>query len=52
MVKTIINTALFLVFMILVAKGNTVAGYTGIGIMSTGIAGLLGQLYLYNKKYQ
>ena len=52
MLKTIINIVLFLLFMVLVSKGNTVPGYTGVGMMSIGIAGLLTQLYLYNKQYQ
>lgn len=52
MAKKIIALIVFLVAMIMVIKGNTIAGYKGIAIMLVGLTGLLTELYLYNKKYQ
>ena len=48
--KKIIHTILFIVFLIMIIKGNTIIGYKGIGVMMVGLSGLLSQLYLYNKK--
>lgn len=50
--KKIIHAILFVIFLGLVIKGNTIIGYKGIGVMLVGLAGLLSQLYLYNKQYQ
>lgn len=50
--KKIIHTILFVIFLGLVIKGNTIIGYKGIGVMLVGLAGLLSQLYLYNRQYQ
>ena len=52
MVKKIIYILVFLVSIILVVKGNRVHGYNGLLMMILGLAGLLGELYSYNKKYQ
>ncbi len=52
MVKKIIYTLIFIISIILVIKGNTINGYNGLIIMFIGLAGLLAELYSYNKKYQ
>ena len=52
MVKKIIYILVFIISMILVIKGNTIHGYNGLLIMFIGLAGLLAELYSYNKKYQ
>ena len=49
--KKIIHAILF-VFLGLIINGNTIMGYKGIGVMLVGLAGLLSQLYLYNKQHQ
>lgn len=50
--KKIIHAILFVIFLGLIINGNTIMGYKGIGVMLVGLAGLLSQLYLYNKQYQ
>lgn len=52
MLKNIILTILFFVSLFLVIKGNSIAGYTGLAIMFIGMAGVISELYIYNKKYQ
>ncbi|MBS5886171.1 hypothetical protein [Clostridium sp.] len=52
MVKNIILTVIFFLSMFLVIKGNTINGYSGLLIIFIGMAGILGELYIYNKKYQ
>jgi hypothetical protein len=49
-VKIIVNAALF--FMALVIGGQRHIGYAGLGVMLIGLAGLLAQLWLYNRQYQ
>ncbi|GAB6168896.1 hypothetical protein JCM1393_13560 [Clostridium carnis] len=50
--KKLIYGILFLVSMFLVIKGNSMVGYSGIAIMLLGMAGLIAELYIYNKRYQ
>ncbi|MEN8079247.1 hypothetical protein ABFP60_20005 [Clostridioides difficile] len=52
MVKKIIYVLVFIISMMLVIKGNTVNGYNGLIMMFIGLAGLLIELYSYNRKYQ
>lgn len=52
MVKKIICILVFIISMMLVIKGNKINGYSGLIIMFIGLAGLLAELYSYNKKYQ
>ncbi|MDC4241326.1 hypothetical protein NE398_14310 [Clostridium tertium] len=52
MVKNIILTVIFFLSMFLVIKGNTINGYLGLLIIFIGMVGILGELYIYNKKYQ
>lgn len=52
MLKNIILTILLFVSWFLVIKGNSIAGYTGLAIMFIGMAGVISELYIYNKKYQ
>lgn len=50
--KKLIYAIVFFLSIFLVVKGNTMTGYTGLGIMFIGLAGILSELYLYNKRYQ
>lgn len=50
--KKIIYIVIFIISIILVIKGNSITGYGGLSIMALGLAGLLSELYSYNKKYQ
>lgn len=52
MLKSIILTILFFVSLFLVIKGNSISGYTGLIMMFIGMAGVISELYIYNKKYQ
>ncbi len=52
MLKNIILTILFFLSLFLVIKGNSITGYMGLGIMFIGMAGVISELYIYNKKYQ
>jgi len=52
MLKNIILTILFFVSLLLVIKGNSITGYFGLSIMFIGMAGVIFELYIYNKKYQ
>lgn len=52
MLKNIILTALFFVSLFLVIKGNSITGYAGLTMMLIGMAGVISELYIYNKKYQ
>ena len=52
MLKNIILTILFFISLFLVIKGNSIEGYTGLIIMFIGMAGVISELYIYNKKYQ
>lgn len=52
MLKNVILTILFFVSAFLVIKGNSIPGYTGLAIMLIGMAGVISELYIYNKKYQ
>ncbi|MBO3091266.1 hypothetical protein J5F27_04940 [Schleiferilactobacillus harbinensis] len=51
-VKIIMNVVLFILFMALVIGGQRHIGYAGLGVMLIGLAGLLAQLWLYNRQYQ
>ncbi|CDG03090.1 DUF6903 family protein [Clostridium chauvoei] len=50
--KKLIYAIVFFLSIFLVVKGNTMAGYAGLGVMFIGLAGILSELYLYNKRYQ
>lgn len=50
--KKLIGAIIFLISVFLVVKGNKILGYSGLGLMFIGLAGLLSELYLYNKRYQ
>lgn len=52
MIKKLIYLVIFIVSMTLVIKGNRVPDYKGIVMMFIGAAGLLSELYIYNKGYQ
>ncbi|SHI72068.1 hypothetical protein SAMN02745163_00717 [Clostridium cavendishii DSM 21758] len=52
MSKKFIYIILFLLFIGLVVKGNYVRGYNGLLIMMIGTAGILSELYMYNRKYR
>ncbi|MCR1951979.1 MULTISPECIES: hypothetical protein [unclassified Clostridium] len=52
MIKNIILTVIFFLSMFLVIKGNSINGYLGLLFMFIGMAGVIGELYIYNKKYQ
>ncbi|WP_297632032.1 hypothetical protein [uncultured Clostridium sp.] len=51
MLKNVVKLILFVIAIILVIKGATIIGYTGLGMMFLGIAIILGELYIYNKQY-
>ena len=48
---TAIKLVLFIVFVALIVIGQKKAGRVDFGIMLIGLAGLLGLLYDYNRKY-
>ncbi len=50
-VKTV-KMILFVVFLTMIIWGQKQVGYVNLGIMLTGLAGLLMLLYSYNKKYR
>ena len=52
MVKKIIYAIIFIISFMLVVKGKTIDGYAGLGAMFIGLAGILSEIYLYNRKYQ
>lgn len=52
MLKNIILAILFFVSVLLVIKGNSILGYSGLAMMLIGMAGVISELYIYNKKYQ
>ncbi|GAA0086881.1 hypothetical protein UT300007_33220 [Clostridium sp. CTA-7] len=52
MVKNIILTILFFLSMFLVIRGNSINGYLGLLMIFIGMAGVITELYVYNKKYQ
>lgn len=52
MLKKILYVILFIISLGLVIKGNTIPGYSGLAVMTIGLAGLLTELYMYNKQYQ
>lgn len=50
-VKILIKMVFFILFIFLVIKGQIIRNYSGLAIMLIGLAGLLIELYLYNRKY-
>ncbi len=50
--KTLIMLILFVVFLALVIVGQKNIGYQGLATQIVGLAGLLGLLYTYNRKYK
>ena len=50
-VKTV-KIILFVVFLMMIIWGQKQVGYVNLGVMLTGLAGLLMLLYSYNKKYR
>ena len=52
MAKKIIYAVIFIMSLIMVTKGKLIDGYTGLFIMLLGLALILFELYLYNKKNQ
>ncbi len=51
MVKNIIKLICFIIAMILVIKGAANTGYMGVLMMVIGVLIIIGEIYLYNKKY-
>jgi hypothetical protein len=50
-VLTVIKLIVFIVYVSLIVIGQREAGRVDFGIMLVGLAGLLGLLYNYNRKY-
>jgi uncharacterized membrane protein len=50
-IKILIMFLFCILSIFLVIKGQSIKGYFGLSIMLVGLAGLLLELYLYNKKY-
>lgn len=50
--KNLIYILVFLLSVVLIIKGRTINDYKGLMLMAVGLAGVLSELYLYNKKYQ
>lgn len=48
----IIKIVLFLVFCVMVIFGQRQSSYGNLAMMLVGLAGLIGLLYLYNRKYR
>lgn len=48
----IIKIILFVVFLVMIIWGQRQAGYGNLLAMLIGLAGLLGLLYSYNRKYK
>ncbi|MEG0090369.1 MAG: hypothetical protein RR846_03490 [Oscillospiraceae bacterium] len=46
----LICLAVFILCLVLVITGRTIPGYSGLGRMAIGLAGLLGLLYFYNEQ--
>lgn len=52
MIKKLVYLVIFIVSLVLVVKGNRVPDYKGLIMMFIGAAGLLSELYIYNRRYQ
>lgn len=52
MLKKLIYVIVFIISLVLVVKGNRIPDYKGLIVMGIGAAGLLSELYIYNKGYQ
>ncbi|WP_165442810.1 DUF6903 family protein [Senegalia massiliensis] len=50
-IKGILATLFFIISLYLIIKGQTIRDLTGVSMMMIGLAVLLVELYLYNKKY-
>lgn len=50
--KKLIYIVIFLISIFLVVKGRDVNNYIGLLMMLIGLAGILSEVYLYNKQYQ
>lgn len=50
--KNLIYGVVFIISMMLVIKGRTISDYKGLMLMVLGLAGLLSELYIYNRRYQ
>ncbi len=50
--KIMINLLLFIAFMSLIVVGQRTVGYANLALMLVGLAGLLGMLYFYNRRYK
>ncbi|KRO17533.1 DUF6903 family protein [Lacticaseibacillus saniviri] len=50
--KIVINIVLFILFMTMVILGQQHVGYAGLSVMLIGLAGLLTQLWAYNRNGQ
>lgn len=48
----IIKIIVFIVCLVLIVNGQRNIGYSGLMVMVLGLAGLLGLLWDYNRKYQ
>lgn len=50
--KKLIYIIVFLISIFLVIKGRDINDYVGLLMMFVGLAGVLSEVYLYNKQYQ
>lgn len=50
--KKLIYIVIFLISIFLVIKGRDINNYIGLLMMLVGLAGILSEVYLYNKQYQ
>lgn len=51
-IEVVLQIVAFIVFMSLIIIGQKTVGVGYLGMMLVGLAGLMVQLYLYNRKYQ
>lgn len=51
-VKNIVMIVLFLVFISMIVIGQKTVGLSNLGLELVGLAGLLVELYIYNRKYK
>ncbi len=49
--KKVLYILLFLISIFLVIEGKSINSYTGLLMMLIGLAGILFEVYLYNKQY-
>ena len=51
-IGTILKAVLFVIFLVMVIWGQRQIGYGNLAMMLIGLAGMLGLLYSYNRKYK